>query len=90
MRNIHHNVLETFTKKNLQQNLTRFYCELFELGILENFTTAFFLRTVILTWNFFQYCESPSLKRKKNVLNKMQATYKLFDIARHRGKTLKK
>ena len=35
----------TFTEKNLSENLTRFHGGLFELGILEIFTTAFLLKT---------------------------------------------
>ena len=39
--------LETFTKKNSLQNLTRLLGGLIELGILEIFTTVFLLNTII-------------------------------------------
>ena len=42
-----HSVLETFTKKTLLRNLTRFYSGLFVLEILVSFTTAFLLKTII-------------------------------------------
>ena len=40
-------ILEISTKKNSLRNLTRFYGGLFELEILEIFTTAYLLKTII-------------------------------------------
>ena len=62
----------------------------FELKILEIFTIAFLLKTIIWTWIFFMYCRILSLKTKKIFSKKMQTTYKLCEIARDRGKALKK
>ena len=63
-------ILETFTKKKSPHNLRRFHCRLFELEILEIFTTAFFLKTVIWTWFFFMSCRAFSLKTKPNLVKK--------------------
>ena len=57
-----HTILETFTKKNLLWNLTRFYGGLFELEILETFTLTFSLGTIIRTWIFFQALQNTLLK----------------------------
>ena len=52
LKNIQHTILETFSKKNLTQNLTRFHGELFEFESLEILETAFLLKTIIWTWIF--------------------------------------
>ena len=49
------------------QNLTRFHGVLLELEILEMFTTAFLLKTIIWTWLCFKYSRVLSLKTKKNL-----------------------
>ena len=90
-KNIQSTILGTFIKKNSPQNLTVFHCGLIELEILEIFTTGYFSKTTIWTWIFLKFCRVLlSLKRKKNLLKKMQATKKLLELARDRRKTLKK
>ena len=86
-----HTILETLTKKNSLQNLTMFYGGLFELEILEIFTTVFFLKTIVWTWIVFKYCRVLSLKtKKKSCQRSWKPARKLADIARGRRKTLKK
>ena len=59
-------ILETFTKKNLLRKLTRFHDGLFEPWILEMFTTAFLLKTIIwILIFFFKHCKMLSFKTKK-------------------------
>ena len=78
--------------KNSLRTLTRFHGALFDLEILEVFTTAFLLKTIIWTWIFFKYSRVLSWKTttKKIFSKKIQATYNLFDLARDRRKTLKR
>ena len=57
-KKIQQTIPETFTKKNLLWNLTRLHGGLFELKILEIFTAAFLLKTIIWSWVL-------SLKTKK-------------------------
>ena len=60
-------ILETFTKRHLLRNLTRFHSGLFELEILEIFTIAFSLKTITWTWIFFQEPQSALLRNEKNL-----------------------
>ena len=46
-------ISETFTKKNPLQNLARFHDWLFELEILEVFTTVFFANNYYFNSSFF-------------------------------------
>ena len=48
-KKIQYTILEISTKKNSLRNLARFHGELLELEILESFTTAFLLKTIIRT-----------------------------------------
>ena len=83
-------LLETFTNKNSLRNLTRFNGGLFELEILEIFTTAFLLKIIIWTWISFQHCRVLSLNTKKNLLKKDSSHLKIADIVRDRRITLTK
>ena len=65
----------TFTEKNLSENLTRFHGGLFELGILEIFTTAFLLKTFFLNLTFVQVLQSALLKSETKNLLKKDAIY---------------
>ena len=68
-------ISETFTKKNPLQNLARFHGWLFELEILEVFTTGFLLMAIISTWVFLQVPQSALLKNEKKKNLKKDATY---------------
>ena len=57
-------MLEIFTKKNSLRNL-RFHCGLFELEILEIFTTDFSYKNCYLSLNFFKYCRGLFTKTTK-------------------------
>ena len=46
-KKIQHIISEMFIKKNSLRNLTKFRGGLFELEILENFTTSFLLKAII-------------------------------------------
>ena len=63
-KSIQHSNLDTFTKKNSLRNLARFHGGLFELIILEIFTIAFLLKTMV--WTYW-YCRLLSLKTEKNL-----------------------
>ena len=78
------------TKKNLLRNLTRFHGGLFELEILEIFTTVFLLKTVIWTWIFFKYCRVFSLKTKKNLLKKDASNLTISWQSKRQKKNIKK
>ena len=85
-----HTILETLTKKNSLQNLTMFNGGLFELEILEIFTTVFFLKAIVWTWIIFKYFRVLFLKTKKKSCQKSwKPARKLADIARGRRKTAK-
>ena len=62
---IQHAIFETFTKKSSLWNLSMFHDGPFELEILEIFTTAFLLETLIWTWIFFKYFRVLSWKTKE-------------------------
>ena len=79
-----HTILETFTKKNLLWNLTRFYGGLFELEILETFTWTFSLGTIIRTWIFFQALQNTLLKG--DLLKKDASHLKFLGTTRDRRK----
>ena len=68
---------KTFSKLSLKclprktRNLSSFYGGLFELEILELFTAAFLLKTIIIELEFFsQYCRVLSLKNKEILKSK--------------------
>ena len=67
-------ILESFTKKNSLWNLKRLHGGLFEVEVLEIFTTTFFVQIVICTWIFFKYYRLLSLKRK-NIFSKKDASH---------------
>ena len=63
--------METFSKKNSLQNLTRFPVEFFDLEFLGIFTTAFLLKTIwtFLTYSALEYFEKLALKKPKKLRN---------------------
>ena len=71
------------------RNLTRFHGGLFELEIIEIFTTAFLLKTY-LNLNFFQVLQSALLKMEKKSYQKRCKERKNCLTLQERRKTLKK
>ena len=70
---IQHLILETFTKKNSLQNLTRFYGGRFDLEILEIFT-AFLLKTIIILIRIFLQYSTALFKKEEKFSKKMRVT----------------
>ena len=69
-------------------NLTRFYGGLFGFEILEIFTTAFLLKTIIWTWTFFKYSRVLSLNTKaKSSQKRCNANHLKIAWHRKRQKT---
>ena len=69
-----------FTKKKSLRNLTRFYGGLFELEILEIFTTVFLLKLLFELEFFFQILKRALLKNKKNLLKNDASHLKLREV----------
>ena len=70
---------------------SRFSGGIFEFEILEIFTRAFLLKSILWIWIFFKHCRVLSLKMKQKIFSKKSPKNCLtVDMLRDGSKTLKK